>query len=671
MQKNNLRGLPQLILPLDIENEMHEYIQGRIQAFPREAIVETVSEWAEKNRILGSGITARPGRVDFSVTPFLREIVDCLSDCSPVQEVYLIKGTQQGGSVMILENHMGYCIKYGIGPLLYVGGDQAMAEDVMEKRVDEMIESAGLQGRIKANVIKAKGKSTGDRADSKSYGGTFMRAVGPNSESKLRTFPMRILHLDETDVYPQRIVKGSDSSADPIEKANRRADSYGNIKKIAGISTPKDETTSRIEKLVNEGDKRYYNITCPKCGFQQPLLWTNFKWDKTPEGKPDIRRDIINGVEVITKDPTYFICADEKCGHKIYHKDKREILQEKGHGGSAEWIPTKKSDRPFVQSYVLPAWYGFRTWLDILIQWERVKDDPFLLPTFVNDVMAETWKENTVKPNENELYLLAQEYEHWKRGEIKREIIYLTLAADIQKDRIECGLVGWGRNRQGYLIDYWTHSGDPSTVENVCWKKLSENIQAKYMREDGQELFVQVAFVDSQYLSDTVDLFCDSFPYDPNGIAGVYPIQGRESQDKLIKRFKSNIKTPVIGLHDQQYKLALYNILRKRPQGPGSFPSHYLHFSYEYDNELYKQLTAEEIVKITVKGEVKGVKILNTKQKRNEVLDVMKMNMGALQFSIDKFFELLNENQKLQKRSEIQESSDLFFDHIENTLYSD
>jgi phage terminase large subunit GpA-like protein len=481
---------------------------------------------------------------------------------------------------------------------------------------------------------------------------------------------MRILHLDEMDVYPQRIVKGTDSTADPVEKAERRADSYGNLKKIVGISTPKDEATTRIEKKVNEGDKRYYNITCPKCKLQQPLLWSNFKWDKTEDGKPDIRTEIINGVEVITKDPTYFKCANESCDWKLYHKDKREILQEKGHGGTAEWIPTKKADRPFLQSYVLPAWYGFRSFIDIVIQWERVKDDPFLLPTFVNDVMAETWKENTVKPDEHELYLLSQEYEHWKIGEIKKNVIFLTLTADIQKDRIEAGLIGFGRDRQGYLIDYWTFEGNPSMVEDKCWKQLADKILSKYTREDGQEMFVQIAFIDSQYLSDTVDLFCDSFPYDPNGIAGVYPIQSRDSQDKLIKKHKSNIKTPVIGLHDQQLKLALYNVLRKRPQAVGVYPHYYLHFSFEYGQELFKQLTAEEIVKITVKGELKGLKILNTKQRRNEVLDICKMGLGALQFAMDRYFEIVNEQRKLQKRPEIQENSEDFFSYCEEMLYN-
>lgn len=667
----SFRSLPKFIIPEDIQDDMHIFMQTIIQAFPKSAIVKKVSEWAEEKRTIGAGLTARPGKADFKVTPYLREIADTASDCSPVQESYTIKGTQLGFSVMVLENHIGYCIEYGIGPLLYVGGDAAMAEEVMEKRVDEMIFSAGLQGKIKANIEKRKGKSTGDRSDSKSYSGTFMRAVGPNSESKLRTFPMRILHLDEMDIYPQRITKGTDITADPVEKAERRADSYGNLKKIIGGSTPKDEATTRIEKKVNEGDKRYYNITCPKCGSQFPLLWSNFKWDKTEDGKPDIRTEIINGVETITKDPTYFKCINDKCTWRLYHKDKREILQEKGYGGTAEWIPTKKPDRPFVQSYVLPAWYGFRTWIDIVIQWDRVKDDPFLLPTFVNDVMAETWKENTAKPNDSELYLLAQEYEHWNIGDIKKNILFLTITVDVQKDRLEGGLVGWGRDRQGYLIDYWTFEGNPAVLEDKCWKQLSERILKKYVREDGQEMFVQIAFIDSQYLSDTVDLFCDSFPYDPTEIGGVFPIQSRDSQDKLIKRYKSNIKTPVIGLHDQQLKLALYNVLRKRPQSVGVYPHYYLHFSHNYGPELYKQLTSEEIVKITVKGEVRGVKILNTKQRRNETLDIMKMSLGAFQFAMDKYFELLNEQRKLQKRPEVQENSELFFDYMEENLLND
>lgn len=658
-------------IPVQIKKNMSEWLGNIISQFPEYNITETVSEWAERCRKIGEGLTANPGPFEFYITPYLREIVDNLSDSSPIQETYVIKATQVGFTVGVMENHMGYCIEYGIGPMLYVGGDQTMAEEQMEKRVDEMILNAGLSGKIRANIQKRKGKSTGDRSDSKSYGGTFMRAIGPNSESKAATFPSRILQLDEMDKYPIHLKSSGIMTLDIVKKLIRRQDSYEETKKTIGGSTPKDSTTSRIEAHVESGDKRLYNIRCPKCKHQQPLLWKNLRWDKTEDGNLDIQWEIINDTPSLKKDPTYFECENEKCKHRMKDTDKIDLLQEKGYSpnGTAEWISTKKSVSPLIRSYIIPAWYGFRSWMNIALEWEEVKDDPFKLPDFINDVMGETWKESDQKPSEHVLLQLAQEYEQWPTGHIDRKVLLLTLTVDIQKDRIEAGLMGWGRNKQGYMIDYWTFEGNPSEVEDKCWKDLSEKISAKYLREDGQELYVMLAFIDSQYLSDTVDLFCDGFPYREGTIAGVFPVQARETQDKLVKEFKSNIKTPVIGMHDQKLKRALYNVLKKRPQGPGHFPGYYLHFSHEYGPEFYKQLTSENIIPIKVKNVIKGYKILNDKQRRNEVLDICKMNMAALQYSMDRFFDIYNKSQKLQKRPEIQENSEMFFNAIENMFY--
>ena len=669
--KRKISGLPELILPDFILDEMHDYMTAKIQSFPQYNILEKVSEWAEKNRSIGGGLTARPGPVDFSVTPYLREIADNLSDMSPIIEIYLIKGTQMGGTVMILENHIGYCIQYGIGPLLLVAGDQKMAEEQMEKRIDEMVSSSNLQGKIKANIQKSRGKSTGDKVDSKSYAGTFMRAVGPNSESKLRMFPMRILHLDEIDIYPQKLVRGDDDSADPIEKAERRADSYRNLKKIFGLSTPKKESTSRIAEKVEEGDKRFYNVKCPKCNKQQPLLWVNFKWDKNELGEPDIRRRKIGETEIVEKDPTYFVCMTEDCDHIFRHKDKRKFLQEIGHGGTAEWIPTKTSNRPFVRSYVLPAWYGFRTWMDIVLQFYRVKDDPFKFPTFVNDVMAETWKDSDQKPSEHVLLELSAQYEKWDRGYINEKVLMLTIAVDVHPDRLEVGLMGHCRRRQDYMIEHWVFQGDASVVDDNCWSQLEEKINNKYTRSDGRELFVMLAGIDSQHLGDVVDLFCEKFPYAEGTIHGVFPLQSRETQTTLVKEMKGDIKTPTIQLHDQEFKRVMYNVLKRRPAGVEQFPSYYLHFSHEYNLDFFKQLTSEEIVQVKSKNVIKGYLILNTKQRRNEIHDIVKYHLALFEYAQSKYFEIKNDALILQKRKKIEIDTNVFFDVIENMFYEE
>ena len=47
----------------------------------------TVSEWADKHRVLSSKAASEPGRWRTSCTPYLREIMDCLSPMSPIERV--------------------------------------------------------------------------------------------------------------------------------------------------------------------------------------------------------------------------------------------------------------------------------------------------------------------------------------------------------------------------------------------------------------------------------------------------------------------------------------------------------------------------------------------------------------------------------------------------------
>jgi len=664
-KKPTIQNLPDLVLTDEVNSEMSEWFDALISGIPEANITETVSQFAESSRVLSAGVAAYPGPYSFDRTPYLREIADCLSDSSPIMEVVFMKPTQIGATVGILENEIGYCIKYGIGPVLFVSGDQAMAEESMEKRVDQMIHSSGLADKIKAVVQKKHQKTTGDTKAVKSYGGTFIRAIGPNSEAKARSFNQRVLLLDEIDVYPQLMQapgKGK-ASGNPIEKMLRRSESYGPNKKILYLSTPKLKHTSQIEPLFEQGDKRYFYVPCPKCKHMQPLVFSQLKFgNKDEDGKLDIGITIIDGVETITNDPVYYECI--QCKHKIKNEDKEWFLIR------GEWVPTKKPDRPGIRSYHLNGLYspvGFKSWLDIAIQFKRVKDDMILYPDFVNDTLAETFAERADAPEAHELMRYAED---WETGYISNQILFLTLAADIQGDRIEAGIVGWGRERQAWVIDYWNFEGDTREVESDCWKRLAEKITNTYSRADGSQIYVSIAFVDSQYHKDQVNAFCDNnFNYSPGTINGVYPVIARESLATITKMFKNEIGTPVIGLDDQRLKKAVYNTLRKKPHRSGGYPFGFIHFPKSFGKEFYKQLTNEEVFVETNRKGVKSVSIENRKQRRNEVLDIVKYNFGAYQFALDRFFEIENKKRKDQKLKEIQQDIDLFMDAMESVLY--
>ena len=67
----------------------------------------TVSDWADANRTLSSKSSGSPGPWRTSRTPYLKEIMDCLSPSSPVERVVFMKGGQIGGTEAGL-NWIGY-----------------------------------------------------------------------------------------------------------------------------------------------------------------------------------------------------------------------------------------------------------------------------------------------------------------------------------------------------------------------------------------------------------------------------------------------------------------------------------------------------------------------------------------------------------------------------------
>ena len=56
----------------------------------------TVSEWSDKNRVLTTKSSAEPGKWRTSRTPYLKEVMDKLSDHDETQEVVVMKGAQLG-----------------------------------------------------------------------------------------------------------------------------------------------------------------------------------------------------------------------------------------------------------------------------------------------------------------------------------------------------------------------------------------------------------------------------------------------------------------------------------------------------------------------------------------------------------------------------------------------
>ena len=588
-----------------------EKIIEMLQDLPSKISSLTVAEWAESKRVLPAGTTSMPGPFSWDVAPFMREIADCLSESSPVERVAVMKSAQVTYTVGALENAIGYIIDAAPGPTLFVSADEQMAQTAVELRVDRMIESAGLTGKIRAQTEKRHSKKTGDTKAKKEFAGGFLLAYGPNSGGKLRSFSIQYVLGDEIDAWPQ-VVGGEGKRAnegDVLALLERRTAAFEGRRKMLYGSTPLVEHNSRIMKLHREGDQRVYMVPCKHCGTMQNLKWENLKWDTDQAGRLDWSS-------------VRYEC--ESCSGIWKNDDKAFFLPEKGRGGMAEWVPTATPEKPTYRSYHINALYsplGMTTWEDMAFEWLKRKDDPTQLQTFVNTYLGEPWQDRHNAPRYEKIMLYREGYDPGELPNGARALL-VTVGADIQKDRIEAEIVAWGRDKVSWSVDYKVFPGDTSDPGDDCWEALRRVIEQPHAG-----LPVSMALIDSGYNTPVVYDFCDAY------YSGVHPVMG----DMRVGRRKTVfVRTPIqdhqcerVDLYTDALKQELYTGLTrvKNPEDPD--PPGYCHFPTAYTAEYFQQLTAEERVKEIMRTGQERY-IWRKHRTRNEAHDCRVYAMGAL-----------------------------------------
>jgi len=100
----------------------------------------SVSQWADRHRMLSEVASAEPGRWRTDRTPYLRELMDCLSAGHPAHKVVFMKGAQVGGTEAG-NNWIGYIVAHVPGPMLVVLPTVEMGKRWSKGRLAPLIES--------------------------------------------------------------------------------------------------------------------------------------------------------------------------------------------------------------------------------------------------------------------------------------------------------------------------------------------------------------------------------------------------------------------------------------------------------------------------------------------------------------------------------------------------
>lgn len=573
----------------------------------------TVSEWSDKYRILTSASSAEFGKFRTMRVPYIRKIADNLGKTSDVWKTIVMKGAQLG-LTELGNNWIGYVMHLNPGPVIMIMPTEAAVKKNSRTRIKPMVESTPVL-RDKLNAPGSK--EGGNTVSEKEFPGGVLIMIGANSPVGLSSTPAGNIFLDEVDRYP----KSAGDEGSPIDLAEARASTFSN-KKIFIISTPTNEGESVIAKEFLEGDQQYYNVPCQGCGDLFILKFEYLTWD---EGKPET---------------TKMACPN--CGFCHEERHKTKMLPEKGYGGHAEWIPTAVASDPLIESFHISGLYspaGWLSWVQVVRKWLKIKGDTNKEKTFNNTVLALTFKIKGESPDCETLYNRRESY---ALGVIPKGVCLLTMGVDIQKDRIELEVVGWGIGLESWSVDYKTLVGDTSL--NEVWQELRDVINSHYYFEDGSAMHINMTCIDAGFNTKKVYDFTSKFSYNR-----VKPIMGRDSvkdvmvsPPKLINLAKTGKKisgAKVWYLGVSMLKDELYGFLKLKVsevEGVKTFPNGYCHFP-EYDLNYFKMLTAEEL-QLTKNKKGYDVWTWVKTFERNEALDVRNYARAAAYIvGVDRF----------------------------------
>ena len=184
--------------------QVSEYIREAMKKLlPPENL--SVSEWAEKYRILDAQASAAPGPWRNDRTPYLNEIMDEL--CSyETEEIIFCKCTQVGGSEALL-NMLGYIVQQDPSPAMVVYPSDKLGESISENRIKPMLKGSPALRRLFKEFRSQKLELQFD--------GMYLTISGANSPSSLASKAVKYLFLDEVDKYPG----ASKKEADPVSLA--------------------------------------------------------------------------------------------------------------------------------------------------------------------------------------------------------------------------------------------------------------------------------------------------------------------------------------------------------------------------------------------------------------------------------------------------------------------
>jgi phage terminase large subunit GpA-like protein len=527
-----------------------------------------------------------PGRRIVNITPVDSVPVRCIQVDSQSHLFLAGDGMIPTHNTEVILNFIGYIASQDPGPILAIQPNQKpMGEAFGKDRIAPMIRDTPV---LAERFASAKGRDSANTMLRKSFPGGHLTIGGANSPAGLASRPIRYLLNDELDRW--EVTK--EGHAKPL--AVKRTRTFHN-RKILNVSSPTYDNVG-IDAEYQSADQQFErHLVCPSCGNHQFPRLKHFTW--------------------VDKDPGTVRYTCEHCGEA--HGQEREDRIKLG----GFWHQVKDEGWRHKAFWVNQWASPFARWEETVAEFLNAGKDPERLKVVVNTAFAEGWEEGGEGLDKESLMLRR---EHYSIDLLPEGVLILVAGVDVQDDRLEWEVVGYGEGDESWGIERGIIYGSPA--EPDVWRGLDQVWSRRYKHPLGAILEVASACIDSggHFTSHVYD-YCEKRIH-----RRIYAVKGVGGEGKPVVSAPSNKKHgkikrafPLFTVGDDASKSLVFANLQNIEPGPG-----YCHFPMTYGDDFFDQLTAEKMITKMVRGY--QTRVWKKVKLRNEALDIRKYAIVAL-----------------------------------------
>lgn len=574
-----------------------------------------LSEWAAKEfKLAGESSHQKGAWVAWSLQV---GVLDFMGD-DRIEELNVMKSKRVGYTKMLTA-----CIAYNIAhkrrkQALWQPTDDDR-DSYVKSEIDPVLDP--VTGIPAVNKMRRQGKRNDDTIKLKQFRDSVLHLLGGKAARAYRRITVAAAYLDEWDGFDQLVEKAGDPGG--LAKGRLEGAPYP---KFIGGTTPRIKGLSHVERACDnaEGMVRFH-IDCPHCGAEHPLLWGGpdkkhgFKWDK---GQPETVRHVCPHCHGEIRQADYLPGGEPLPGAWVCKRTGKR------YGMDRVWRDVAGMPTRPPRTLGLHVWAAYspqRTWVSIVKEFleamaAKEKGDAGPLQLFVNETLGETWELRGDSSDEHVLQARAK-LSGFTLGQVAAGALVLTAGVDVQRNRWEIAVWGWGRGMESWVVDHHVIEGNPASDED--WEQVTAYLQRRYTQMwHGGSLGLSAISIDS---SDQTQAVYSWVRRVQHLLPQVRAIKGSSEENRPIlgpsslqdvdwrgQKLRQGVKLWSVGT-DTAKDLLLGQLSIEEP-GPGC-----VHFASDLPREWFEQLTSEQRILAKVQG--RDVYRWVKRRPRNEVLD--------------------------------------------------